>query len=151
MRAVVVGVGNPILGDDGVGIHVARIIDGRIDADVKEAYTGGLNLLDMIIGYDQAILVDAVYIEEMEIGDVRIMELDELGSAHSSNPHDATLMEAIEMARKMGEERIPDSIKLVGIKIERVEEFGEDISEKVEGSIEKAVKMIEGMILKRKD
>ncbi len=135
MRTVVVGVGNPILGDDGVGIHVARDLKGILEVDIREAYTGGLNLLDLIIGYDKAILVDAVYIEDMEIGEVRVMGLDELGTAHSSNPHDATLMEALEMSKRMGEERIPEDIVLVGIKIERIDEFSDNLSPPVQRSI----------------
>ena len=121
MRTVIVGVGNPILGDDAVGIHAVRGLEGRSDADVREAYTGGLNLLDLLRGYQRAIIIDAVYLEDMMIGDVRVLDLDELGSAHSNNPHDATLMEAIEISERMGEGRIPGEIILVGIRIERVE------------------------------
>ena len=139
MRTVVVGVGNPILGDDGVGIHAARELKGRSDADVREAYTGGLNLLDLILGYDRAILIDAVYLDDMRIGEVRVLDLDDLGTAHSTNPHDATLMEAIEISERMGEGRIPDEIKLVGVRIERVEEFSDQLSEEVRNSIPRII------------
>ena len=142
MKTVVVGVGNPILGDDGVGIYVARDLKGKVDGDVREGYTGGLNLLDLILGYDRAILIDAVYLEEMKIGEVRVIDLNELGSAHSTNPHDATLMEAIEMSRRMGEDMIPSEIILVGIRIERVEEFGESLSEKIRGSVDLAAGVV---------
>ena len=135
MKTVIVGVGNPILGDDGIGIYVARDLKGKLDADIREGYTGGLNLLDLILGYDKAILIDAVYLEDMEIGEVKVMDINELGTAHSTNPHDATLMEAIEMSRRMGEEMIPSEIILVGIRIERVEEFSEILSEKIRGSV----------------
>lgn len=142
MGIVIVGVGNPILGDDGIGIHIVKDLKGKIEADIREAYTGGLNLLDIIIGYDTAILVDAVYFDDMDIGEVRVMDLDEIGTAHSSNPHDATLMEAIEMSKKMGEERIPEIIKLVGIRIDRVDEFSEDLSPEVRRSIPDAINII---------
>lgn len=145
-KTVIVGVGNPILGDDGVGIHVVKDLKGRVDADIREAYTGGLNLLDLILGYDRAILVDAVYIDDMELGEVRVMDLDELGTAHSSNPHDATLMEAIEMSKRLGEEKIPDEIKLVGIKIERVDEFSDDLSPVIRRSIPRATSLVSGLL-----
>lgn len=150
MRTIVVGVGNPILGDDGVGIHVVRRLrelQGRQpDMDIEEAYTGGLNLLDMIIGYHRAILVDAVYLEDMEMGEVRTLDLDQLGSVHSTNPHDATLMEAVDISRKMGEERVPSVIKLVGIRIERVEEFSDRLSEGVKGAVDSAIEVINNMV-----
>ena len=143
MRTVVVGVGNPILGDDGVGIHTVRALKGRLDADIREAYTGGLNLLDLIIGYDRAVLVDAVYLPDMKIGEVKVLDIDELGTAHSTNPHDATLMEAIEISKRMGEGRIPEEIILVGIKIERVEEFSDELSGEVQRAIPEAVRVVE--------
>jgi hydrogenase maturation protease len=146
LRTVVVGVGNPILGDDGVGIHAARELKGRLEADVREAYTGGLNLLDLILGYDRAILIDAVYLYDMRIGEVRVLDLDELGTAHSNNPHDATLMEAIEISERMGEGRIPDEIKLVGIGIERVEEFSDELSVKVREAIPRVVEIAINMV-----
>ncbi len=67
MKTIVLGVGNPILQDDGVGIHVinelrAHLKDSRVTLDI--AYTGGMNLLDMIRGFDKVILVDAVKQEE---------------------------------------------------------------------------------------
>ncbi len=142
MRTVVVGVGNPILGDDGIGLHVVKDLKGRVDVDIREAYTGGMNLLDIIIGYDRVILVDAVYIEDMEVGEVRTFSLDELESAHSSNPHDATLMEAIKSSKRLGEERVPSEIVLVGIRINRVDEFSDILSPQISGSIPEAVKMV---------
>ena len=53
MKTIVLGVGNPILQDDGVGIHVINELrehlkDSRVIVDI--AYTGGMNLLDMIRG-----------------------------------------------------------------------------------------------------
>ena len=146
MRTVVVGVGNPILGDDGVGIHVARELKGKVDVDVREAYTGGLNLLDLIIGYDRAVLVDAVYLDGMRAGEVKALSLDDLESAHSSNPHDATLMEAIEVSKRMGEGRIPRDIVLVGIRIDPVNDFSETLSPAVKASIPDAVREVMGLL-----
>jgi len=146
MRTVVVGVGNPILGDDGVGIHVARELKGKVDVDVREAYTGGLNLLDLIIGYDRAVLVDAVYLDGMRAGEVKALSLDDLESAHSSNPHDATLMEAIEVSKRMGERRLPRDIVLVGIRIDPVNDFSEMLSPAVKASIPDAVREVMGLL-----
>jgi hydrogenase maturation protease len=146
-KTVIVGVGNPILGDDGVGIHVARELKGRIsEVDISEAYTGGLNLLDIIVGYDRAILIDAVYLEDMEVGEVRVLDIKEFGTAHSSNPHDATLMEAIEMSKRMGEDKVPSEITIVGIRIDRVDEFSEVLSPKIASSISGAVSTVKDLL-----
>ncbi len=63
MKTIVLGIGNPILQDDGVGIHVINELrqhlkDSRVIVDI--AYTGGMNLLDLIRGFDKVILIDAV-------------------------------------------------------------------------------------------
>ena len=66
MKILVVGLGNPILTDDGVGVKVAYAVrdalasEGRNDVTVTEASVGGLRLMEMMVGYDRAILVDAL-------------------------------------------------------------------------------------------
>ncbi len=56
---LVLGIGNPILTDDAVGILVVRKLHD-IDADIEEAAIGGMSLLDLILGYDAVVIVDAV-------------------------------------------------------------------------------------------
>ncbi len=63
MKTVVLGLGNPILTDDGVGLRVARELEGRLDqqeATVMETSLAGLNMLDLLAGYDRAIIIDAI-------------------------------------------------------------------------------------------
>ena len=145
MKTIVLGVGNPILCDDGVGIHVARQIKEKIsdpDIVVDEALTGGMNLLDLIMGYDKAILIDAVNIKNAQVGEVKCFPLSSLPTIHSNNPHDATLMEALELAEKLGETRIPKEIIVIGIVLKEIPfVFGEKLSPEIERAVPKAVKM----------
>ena len=64
MKTLIVGVGSPILGDDGIGIAAARqcknLYHRNKDVDVVEIGTGGLSLLDIVQGYDRLILLDAI-------------------------------------------------------------------------------------------
>ena len=60
MRNLVLGMGNLILGDDGVGLHIVQELAKRIegeDIDVKDASIGGLSLLETLIGYGKAIII----------------------------------------------------------------------------------------------
>jgi hydrogenase maturation protease len=61
-RRLVVGVGNPDRGDDGVGRLVARLLRGRLPADVRieEQAGGAAELIDLLQGVDHAIMVDAM-------------------------------------------------------------------------------------------
>jgi len=145
MKTIVLGVGNPILRDDGVGIHVARQIKEKIkdsNVIVDEAITGGMNLLDLMTGYDKAILIDAVNIKDKNVGDVISFPLSSLSTTHSDNPHDASLMEALELAKKLGQENIPKEIIVVGIVIKEIPYiFGEELSPEIAKAVPKAIKL----------
>ncbi len=53
--------GNPILSDDGVGLHIARALDGRFaGTDVRTSALIGLGLLDIVADYDQVFVIDAI-------------------------------------------------------------------------------------------
>ena len=145
MKTIVLGVGNPILCDDGVGIHVARQIKEKINDPnivVDEALTGGMNLLDLITGYDKAILIDAVNIKNAKVGEVKCFPLSSLPTFHSNNPHDATIMEALELAEKLGQKNIPKEIIVIGIVLKEIPYvFGEKLSPKIAKAVPKAVKI----------
>ena len=146
MKTIVLGVGNPILKDDGAGIHVIRQLKKYVkdpDVTLDEAMTGGMNLLDMIIGYEKAILIDTVKMKGAKTGEVRRFSLRDFSSVHSSNPHDVDLLEAIKLAQKLGEARIPKEIVIVGISVNETQHvFGEQLSERMAKAVPKAVETV---------
>ncbi len=145
MKTIVLGVGNQILGDDGVGIHIINELKKQIQSPnitIDEAVTGGMSLLELILGYDKAIIVDAVKTKNEENGEVKRIPLNNFSTMHSCNPHDVTLNEAIGMAKKMGEDRIPKEIIVVGVMMKEIPcEFGEKLSDKIAAAVPKAVNM----------
>jgi len=145
MKTIILGIGNLILGDDGVGVHVANEVKKQIksnDITVDEAITGGMNLLDLLLGYDKAIIIDAVKSDSSKTGEVKKILLSDFTTMHSCNPHDVSLVEAIDMAKKLGEDRIPKEIIIIGIMMKEIPcEFGEELSEKIKAAVPKAVKM----------
>jgi hydrogenase maturation protease len=145
MKTIVLGVGNLILGDDGVGIHVTREVKKQIndlDITIDEAITGGMNLLDLLVGYDKAIIIDAVKSETAETGEVKRIPLSDFNTMHSCNPHDVSLVEAIKMAKRLGETRIPTEIIIIGIMMKQIPcEFGENLSKDIAAAVPIAVEM----------
>jgi len=145
MKTIILGVGNTILSDDGVGIHVANQLRQKIDnpnITIDEALTGGMNLLDLLLGYDKAIIIDAVKIDNGEEGEVKRIPISKFATMHSCNPHDVSLTEAIQMAEKLGETRIPKEIIVIGITMKKLPcEFGENLSEKIAMAVPKAIGM----------
>ena len=66
MKTLIVGLGNPILTDDGVGVKVAYAVEEALSPNipenltVTEASVGGLRLMELMVGYDRVILIDAI-------------------------------------------------------------------------------------------
>jgi hydrogenase maturation protease len=141
----ILGIGNPILQDDGVGIHVVdrlrqQLNDVNIVLDV--AYTGGLNLLDCIRGFDKIILIDAIKQADSRVGEVKRFPLKQAQALHSSNPHDVSFSEALLLASQLGETQLPVEIIVIGIVVKNITEFGEHLSKEVAAAIPTAVSLV---------
>jgi hydrogenase maturation protease len=147
MKTIILGIGNPILGDDGAGIHIVRELKQRVNETsnviIEEAQTGGMNLLDFMRGYDRAILVDAVCMNGVPPGSIRRFNIKEIETVHSCNPHDVTLMEAIDLSKKIGDDQIPENIIIIGVNLKTIPtEFNESLSSEIQKVVPKAVQMI---------
>ncbi len=100
-RVVVLGIGNVLNGDDGLGPYVARTLqagwdlDG--DAEVLDAGTPGMDLVSMLHGTEAAILVDAVR-DRGAPGDVNRYDRQEIlavGPKTAMSPHEPGIREAL--------------------------------------------------------
>ena len=64
MKTLILGLGNPLLRDDSVGLRVIQELQDRLAArpgvEVSEDYWGGLRLMERMIGFDRVIVVDAM-------------------------------------------------------------------------------------------
>ncbi len=145
MKTIVLGIGNPILQDDGVGLHVIDALRLQMDnpmVTLETASTGGMNLLDMIRGYENVILIDAVNQDETDPGKVSRFLLSDFHTVHSSNPHDVSLSEALQLAKQLGEKHLPSTIILIGITVNNTYEFGEHLSSEVASAVPTAVTLV---------
>ena len=111
MKTLVLGIGNDILGDDGVGIHIAREVARRIsttDVTVEETGAAGLSLLERIKGYDRLIIADAILTEQTEVGKIHRLTLKDLAKTNDSiTPHDAALVPLWKSATVYFREKCP--------------------------------------------
>jgi hydrogenase maturation protease len=150
-RALVLGLGNPILGDDGVGWHVIdelvrraaaepRVRDALVDAELDRLAVGGLELMERLVGYDRAVIVDAMP-GGAEVGSVSVRPLEEVAgrlAGHLDSAHDVTLALALSAGRALGA-ALPAEIMVVGIGVEAVDEFDERLTPEVAPAIGPAV------------
>jgi hydrogenase maturation protease len=141
IRTLIIGLGNPILGDDGVGWKVAEQVSQRLESDnnplhmfpfleVNCVSLGGLSLMERMVGYERVILIDSMQTGQGNEGNVRVFGLEELSNpflGHSASAHDTSLMTALEMGRKTGLD-LPDSVTVVMVEARNVYEFSEELS-----------------------
>jgi hydrogenase maturation protease len=146
-KVLVVGLGNPILGDDGVGWKVAEEVKKQlpIDAPVEVDFLslGGISLMEHLIGYNRAILIDAFALEE-PVGSILVLKLNDLpnySAYHTTSTHDTSLQNAIELGKSMGA-RLPDDVTVVGIATKRVYDFSERLSPPVEDAVPLAARFV---------
>jgi len=139
---LIIGLGNPLLRDDAVGLrvaqHVRAVLAGREDVEVVEEACGGLRLMERMVGFDRAILIDAIR-SGRPPGTVRTLDPHDMHTQHSASAHDVNLPTALAFGRRSGA-RLPadDSLKIVAIEAEDVETFGEDMTAAVEAAVPRA-------------
>ncbi|MHC4990639.1 MAG: hydrogenase maturation protease, partial [Planctomycetota bacterium] len=135
MRTLVLGLGNPVLTDDGVGWHVVRrlqpLLRDRADVDIRFCDRGGLRLMEEMVGYDRVVIVDALCAGSLP-GAVRWMGPGEIRTQHSASAHDVNLTTALELGREIGASLPPpDEIIIVAVEASDVETFGERCTRQV--------------------
>jgi hydrogenase maturation protease len=150
---LVIGLGNPILGDDGVGwrvvdkvaayLNTALTTPGPLAAlsvEVDQQALGGLSLMERVIGYERVIIVDAITTRQSPQGSVTCLPLESLpdrSTGHLTAAHDTSLQTALRVAVTMGG-KVPKEIIIVGIESEQVFEFTEELSPPVEAAVPEA-------------
>jgi hydrogenase maturation protease len=119
MKTLVLGLGNEILADDGVGILTARALKDEFlgQAEIVESSLSGLALLDLFIGFDRAIIVDAIKTQRYEPGSLFELTTEELGEVIAPSPHYCGLPELLALAKELDLE-FPKEIKIFALEVE---------------------------------
>ncbi|MGD2077087.1 MAG: hydrogenase maturation protease [Chloroflexota bacterium] len=142
---LVVGLGNPILGDDGIGWRVADSVRAiKPDVEVDCLALGGLSLMERLVGYERVIIIDSIQTQQGNLGQVYQFALDEipdLSAGHTTAAHDTSLQTALRMGRAMGAE-LPDEVLVVCIEADRVYDFSEELTPQVEAAIPEATQAV---------
>jgi hydrogenase maturation protease len=148
MKTLVIGLGNPILGDDGVGWKIAEEVSSavgqRSSIEVDTAALGGLSLMERLLGYDRVVLVDSMETGQGPVGSVRKFPLASLRdpmAGHSASAHDTSLITALKTAESIGAD-IPKRVDVVAIEAQNVYDFSEELSPPVAAAVPEAVQAI---------
>jgi hydrogenase maturation protease len=141
---LVLGVGNVIVRDDGVGVYVARELAGRLPpgaCDVEETDVAGIELIDILADYKKALIIDAIKTDGGVPGSVRRMTIDDFEkTVHLANIHGINLPTAVEIGRRL-EVPMPEEIVILAVEVENINEFGETMTDAVAAAVPTAVEM----------
>lgn len=134
-RILVMGVGNILLGDEGVGVHSVEYLKKRglpVDVDLLDGGTGGFHLLSLVNDYQKMVIIDAT-LDESEIGTVRIIKPKFASDFPKAlTTHDIGLKDLIETAAAL--EQLPE-IYLVVVTISQDQPVRMSLSDEIEKSL----------------
>ena len=154
-KTLIIGLGNPILTDDGVGVKVAQELEKLVnlhshpEITITEASAGGIRLMETMLGYDLVVLIDAYLLDPDKTtpGKIHKLSLDDLRAVtptqHSTSPHDTSIVIALDAAEKLGY-KTPRQIMIYAIEVENILDF----SDTPTPAVAKAIPVVVEMILK---
>lgn len=136
MNILVVGLGNDILGDDAVGVLAARELKPQLEgrAEVIETAMHGLAILDLFIGYEHAILIDAIQTRKHPPGTILEIDPDTLRPVYAPSPHFAGLPEMLAIAEQC-ELDFPGDFRIFAIEVADPYTIGGEMAPAVRAAI----------------
>lgn len=143
MKTLILGLGNPILSDDGVGLVVARRLFERIGGegvDLIEAAASGLQTVQLLSGYDRAVIIDSTLDESM-VGQARRLEAHDLVTYPLLSSHGVGLGQAIRLAREVGM-HVPEPLLIYAIGVADPYTFGEQLTPELERALPSIISQI---------
>lgn len=130
-RTALVGMGNTAHGDDGIGPVVARqvydLLHCHADVDLLEHAASGFSLAERLVGYQRAVIIDALVNAREEVGTVARVQFPEQSGASFLGFHTAGFHDILALARTLGLE-VPASIAVYGVVIREPQTFSENLS-----------------------
>jgi hydrogenase maturation protease len=137
-HSIIIGLGNPLLTDDAVGLEVARRVHsllGSRDVECRELAVGGVELMESIIGYRKAVIIDGVVAEDGEPGTWSLLDLGLcLPDRHATMSHQIGLLEGLDLGLRLGLE-MPESVRVYAVSIVDPFTFGTRMTPQVESAI----------------
>ena len=146
---VIIGMGNPLLSDDGVGIAVAHAVAERLrqdpdftmDLTVTELHTGGIRLMEAMVGFRRAVVVDAMLSGALPGSMKRFDSRDFVTTKNTFSSHDTDFATAYDLGVMTGVP-LPEQVSFWGIEARLFDLFGERFSAEVAAAVPGAVSRI---------
>ena len=144
-RTLLLGLGNDILTDDAVGLHVVRRLQSRLAGhpaiDVRETTEMGLALLDFITGYSAVVIVDSIQTGRQAPGFLHEIEAAALSQLTGRTPHFLGVSETLALGRQLGLP-MPERVKILAIEVEDPFTLGTQMTPALQAAVPPAVERV---------
>ena len=144
-KVLLLGIGNPLLTDDGIGIAVAREIAKRNPkgVDVEEATASGIEIMELMLDYEKVVVVDAIMLPGHEPGEImRLEERNFSHTVHGSSPHGVNISTAIALGRQTAPDRMPDEIVFYAMQAKEISTFSESFTSEVNKNLGRLIEEV---------
>ncbi|MBN1960425.1 MAG: hydrogenase maturation protease [Deltaproteobacteria bacterium] len=145
-RILILGLGNTLVCDDGVGIYASRTASAMLakqpdiknKIEIQEAEIGGFTLIDILAGYNIAIIIDAIKLPDSIPGTIVELSSDTLKrSSHLVSGHQIDLPTALTLGAELGY-HMPKTVHIIAIQITNDTIFSEQPSHYLKTAIDTA-------------
>jgi hydrogenase maturation protease len=120
-KILILGLGNDILTDDAVGLHVVRQLREQLADDprieVRETMEMGLALLDFFVGRRAVILVDSIQTGRVPPGTIHEVDANGLKQLTGRTPHFLGVGETLALGRRL-DLPMPENVRILAIEVE---------------------------------
>jgi hydrogenase maturation protease len=148
-KKMILGVGNDILMDDGIGPRIVKTLETKYPLPEMEYHSttlGGLDILEFINGYEWVVFIDAIKTKGGVPGSVyELTPEDFKETLHLTNIHDVSFLTAIELGKQL-ELKIPKNMYIFAIEIIEDQVFGVEFTPPVKEKYEEIVQHIQERI-----
>ena len=120
---LIIGLGSPIMTDDAIGLEVVQEIeDMHLEGvETRQEAVGGLDIIPLMWGYRNVIIVDAIQTEMYEPGTIMFFDPEDFDETiGDASAHDINLATAMRIGREMEPEMMPDKVCFIAIEAEDI-------------------------------
>lgn len=128
---ILIGIGNNLLSDDGVGPYMAEKIGQKLDIPYRNVTHLSLDLLDLVLGRQLIYIIDSLRNPEIPVGDVVQLTLEDL--EYQQNPsysHGITIPIIFNIGKKVYE-MMPKNVRVFGINVFDNQTISDSFSEEL--------------------
>lgn len=149
MRILVLGVGNILFGDEGIGVHLCNYLkvnyafDTTHELDFIDGGTLAQSLIPLITSYDDVLILDCVSVDGAKVGEVYRFPFSKVPNiiTWAGSAHEVEMLQTLRMIEVMGD--LPP-VEIIGI-VPYV--IGEDTSFELSSGVIDGAKIMEDQVL----